>query len=337
VQDGAYAARPTVLAVDDEPAVREALRLVLEDYFDVVLAPDGRSALDLLRGHRVDVVLLDLLMPEMHGLDVLPQLLERDPSLAVVVLTAVVSIASVVRAMKLGAWNYIAKPWDNDELVELVRQAAMQRQGAPGVLLLGGDPARLAPLELALERHIPVATSFVGGRVAGRFPVKVVVLDSETHAADGEVDFVRKHFPSASVFVLTEEPYRLDLAVQAILRLAGTAGRMSAVPEHVTNAIAFMVAHYTDYLTVGDIARGVSLSDDRLAHVFKEATGYAVREYLMRFRMAIARRLLVESDAKLDAVASRVGFADASTLSKTFFDLTGVRPGEFRRSLQRRG
>ena len=74
------------------------------------------------------------------------------------------------------------------------------------------------------------------------------------------------------------------------------------------------------------------LSEDRLAHVFKEATGYAVREYLIRLRIAIARRLLTESDAKLDAIASRVGLADASTLSKTFLGLTGVRPGEFRRS-----
>jgi two-component system, response regulator YesN len=67
------------------------------------------------------------------------------------------------------------------------------------------------------------------------------------------------------------------------------------------------------------------------------ANNHTVREYLMRLRITIARRLLAESDAKLDAVASRVGFADASTLSSRFFDLMGVRPEEFRRSLQRRG
>lgn len=55
----------------------------------------------------------------------------------------------------------------------------------------------------------------------------------------------------------------------------------------------------------------------------------------MRLRIAIARRLLMASHAKLDAIALRVGLADASTLSKTFLDLTGVRPGEFRRSYER--
>src|SRR5262249_25700326 len=90
---------------------------------------------------------------------------------------------------------------------------------------------------------------------------------------------IRKYFPFASVFVLTEKRNRFDRVVQTILHLAGLPGVMTVMPEHVMSAIAFMVAHYPEHLTVDDVARRCGLSSDRLAHVFKDATGYAVREY----------------------------------------------------------
>ena len=334
MQDGATAARPTVLAVDDEPTVRYALGLVLDDHCDLLLAPDGPSALDLLSSHRVDVVLLDLLMPNMHGLDVLPRLLAADPTLIVVILTAIAAAASVVKAMKLGAWNYVTKPWENEQLVELVQQAAQERRAAPGVLLICDDPAALAPLQLALERQIRVSTSGVAVAAICGFPAKVVILEPRAVSADADAESVREHFPHASVLVLTEKPYRFDQVVRAVLQLAGLPCATSLLPEAVVNAIAFMARHYGEHLGVGDVARVVALSEDRLAHVFKEATGFPVKDYLTRLRINIARRLLTETNAKIDIVAQRVGFGDGSSLSRTFIDLAGVRPGEFRRSMQ---
>ena len=335
MQDGANAARPTVLAVDDEPTVRYALGLVLDDHCDFLLASDGPSALDLLSSHRVDVVLLDLLMPNMHGLDVLPRLLAADPALIVVILTAVVAAASVVKAMKLGAWNYVTKPWENDELVELVQQAAQERKAGPGVLLICDDPATLAPLQLALERQVRVSTIGVAVAATCGFRAKVVVLQTRAVSADADAGSVREYFPHASALVLTDKPYRLDQVIRAVRQLAGVPGATMALPEPVANAIAFMAGHYGEHLAVGDLARVVALSEDRLAHVFKEATGFPVKDYLTRLRITIARRLLTETKAKIDIVAQRVGFGDGSSLSRTFIDLAGVRPGEFRRSMQR--
>ncbi len=335
MQDGANAARPTVLAVDDEPTVRYALGLVLDDYCDLLLAPDGPGALDLLSSHRVDVVLLDLLMPNMHGFDVLPRLHAADPGLIVVVLTAVAAVTSVVRAMKLGAWNYVTKPWENDELVGLVQLAARERKAAAGVLIISDDPATFGPLQLALERQVRISTIGVTHAATCGFPANVVVLEPRPAAAAADAASVREHFPHASVFVLTDKPYRLDQVVAAVLRLAGVPGTPTALPEPVANAIAFMTGHYHEHLVVRDLARVVALSEDRLHHVFKEATGFAVKDYFTRLRITIARRLLTDSDAKLDVIADRVGFGEGSTLSRTFIGLTGLRPGEFRRSAQR--
>ena len=332
MQDEANAARLTVLAVDDEPTVREALGLVLDEYCDVLLAADGPSALELLRYRRVDVVLLDLLMPRMHGLDVLPRLLRVDPSLIVIVLTAVIDVATVVRAMKLGAWNYVTKPWETDNLVGFMQQAAREREGAPGVLLISDDPATFAPLQLALERHVRVSTTGIARAGNCTFLARVVVMDPRAAAADADVESVREQFPHASLFPLTDKPHRLDQVTRAVLQLAGVPGTTTVLSEPVANAIVFMATHYREPLVVADVARGVALSEDRLAHIFKETTGIPVKDYLTRLRIAIARRFLTETDAKLEVIAHRVGFGDASSFSRTFIDLAGIRPGEFRRS-----
>lgn len=334
MQDEANAARLTVLAVDDEPTVREALGLVLDEYCDVLLAADGPSALELLRYRRVDVVLLDLLMPRMHGLDVLPRLLRVDPSLIVIVLTAVIDVATVVRAMKLGAWNYVTKPWETDNLVGFMQQAAREREGAPGVLLISDDPATFAPLQLALERHVRVSTTGIARAGNCTFLARVVVMDPRAAAADADVESVREQFPHASLFPLTDKPHRLDQVTRAVLQLAGVPGTTTVLSEPVANAIVFMATHYREPLVVADVARGVALSEDRLAHIFKETTGIPVKDYLTRLRIAIARRFLTETDAKLDVIAHRVGFADGSSFSRTFIDSAGIRPGEFRRSMR---
>ena len=335
MQDEANAARLTVLAVDDEPTVREALGLVLDEYCDVLLAADGPSALELLRYRRVDVVLLDLLMPRMHGLDVLPRLLRVDPSLIVIVLTAVIDVATVVRAMKLGAWNYVTKPWETDNLVGFMQQAAREREAAPGILLVSDDPATFAPLQLALERHVRVSTTGVARAGNSGFLAKVVVLDPRAAAAaDADVGSVREQFPHASLFLLTDKPNRLDDVTRAVLQLAGVTGATMVLSEPVANAIVFMAGHYCEPLVVADVARVVALSEDRLAHIFKETTGFPVKDYLTRLRIAIARRFLTETDAKLDVIAHRVGFADGSSFSRTFIDSAGIRPGEFRRSMR---
>src|SRR5947199_6591573 len=73
-----------------------------------------------------------------------------------------------------------------------------------------------------------------------------------------------------------------------------------------------MAGHYCEPLVVADVARVVALSEDRLAHIFKETTGFPVADYLMRLRIAIARRFLAETDAKLDVIAHCVGFGDGS-------------------------
>jgi two-component system, OmpR family, response regulator MprA len=111
-----------VLVADDERAVRESLRraLVLEGY-DVELAAGGREALDSVAGGRADVVVLDVLMPDVDGVEVCRRLRSSGDRTPVLMLTARDAVADRVEGLEAGADDYLVKPFDLDELIARLR------------------------------------------------------------------------------------------------------------------------------------------------------------------------------------------------------------------------
>jgi DNA-binding NtrC family response regulator len=155
VGDGptAYRPRPVVLAIDDEPGVRESLRLILQDEFEVLEAPDGAAALAMLATRRVDVALLDVRMPGEPGSKVLPKILAIDESIPVILITADPHLRMAVDAMKAGAYDYLAKPFDVDEMLNLVRQAAQQRGMERELRYLRAEFERAHGFDQLVGRH----------------------------------------------------------------------------------------------------------------------------------------------------------------------------------------
>ena len=124
----AYRPQPVVLVIDDEPGVREAVRELFKHEFEVLEAETGAAGLELIRARRVDVALLDVRLPGERGPAVLPRILAIDDGVAVILMTAVPDVRTAVECIKAGAYEYIAKPFDVDEMTALVRQAAEQRR-----------------------------------------------------------------------------------------------------------------------------------------------------------------------------------------------------------------
>lgn len=124
-------AAASVLIVDDEPSIRLMFRTALQSAgYDAVEAGDGPSALAQLHESSPDVVLLDLKMPGMDGMETLRQMRERGDNTAVVIVTAHGSIADAVAAMKLGAVDFLTKPVTPDGLRRVVREVIL-RHGRP--------------------------------------------------------------------------------------------------------------------------------------------------------------------------------------------------------------
>ena len=119
----------SILVVDDEPAIRESLEILLSDAnYKVALAEGGVDGLKKLESDLFDLVLLDVMMPDKNGLEVLEEIGRASPETAVIMITAYGTIENAVRAIKSGAVDYVTKPWDNDKLLLDIRNRIQQRK-----------------------------------------------------------------------------------------------------------------------------------------------------------------------------------------------------------------
>lgn len=117
-------ARKSILVVDDEKGQREILEMILSgEGYDVTTASSGEAAMKFVESRRFDLVLTDLKMTGMSGLDLLKELTNFDKSIIVILLTAHGSVDSAVDALRLGAFDYLQKPYDSEKLLETVSRA----------------------------------------------------------------------------------------------------------------------------------------------------------------------------------------------------------------------
>src|ERR1700683_3846786 len=126
--------RKQVLIVDDEPNLRKILSAQLSrDGYEVMTAEDGEQGLALLKEHHIDLVVSDLKMPKVDGMTLLRKALIEDPELPVILITAHGTIDTAVEALKAGAFDFVTKPFDKDEVRQIVAKALRTRE------LRGGD------------------------------------------------------------------------------------------------------------------------------------------------------------------------------------------------------
>ena len=155
MSEDAEAKKPVILLADDEMSMRELLSLLLEaEGYETIVSSSGKDALEKFRVERgrIDLVIQDLKMPGMDGIDLLRLLKSEAPDVPVIVITAFSSWDSAVEAMRLGAYDYIRKPFDTDTIRSVVKRAIERRaylQSCPGHLrdegrgsgeMIGNDP-----------------------------------------------------------------------------------------------------------------------------------------------------------------------------------------------------
>jgi DNA-binding NtrC family response regulator len=120
-----------VLVVDDESVICDACELVLsEQGHKVTLRNNGRAGLDAIREGTYDILLLDMKLPDIDGMDILKVVRKEKPGLCTIVMTGYSSISNAVQAMRQGADNYLAKPFTEDELVQAIEESYAGRSHA---------------------------------------------------------------------------------------------------------------------------------------------------------------------------------------------------------------
>jgi two-component system response regulator AtoC len=217
--------RGSVLVVDDEEGVRDALRLILEDDWHVLEARDGAGAFEILQSQEVDVVMLDQRMPGESGMTILPRIRALDPTIVVIFATAVRDVPTAVEAIRLGAYDYLVKPFDVEDISRLVRRALEKR---------------------ALERQVLRLRSALSGRgeepgdrtfhgMVGRHPEMVRIYQTITQIAE----------TPTTVLVTGESGTGKELVARAIHQRSTRAGQpfvavnVAAIPDSLVESELF--------------------------------------------------------------------------------------------------
>ncbi|MFQ5898322.1 MAG: sigma-54-dependent transcriptional regulator [Candidatus Methylomirabilia bacterium] len=169
----------TLLVVDDDPAVRQSLeRTLMREGYQVVLASDGEVALERLRDRNADLVLADLKMPGLSGLELLRAAKVIAPDVDVIMLTAFGTVEEAVKAIKDGAYDFLTKPFQRNQLLRLIRQALERRA------LIQENRALQRRVEDLLRQGVVIGTSPAFRRMMGF--VEQVATSSATVLIQGD-------------------------------------------------------------------------------------------------------------------------------------------------------
>lgn len=119
----------SILVVDDEPIIRDAIRRVLERAtpFQIYTACDGVPALETFRHEKIDLVITDLLMTQMNGIELLRNLKRLDPQIPVIIVTGYGSLDDAIEAIHLGVADFVKKPFDIRELIKTIERIFLER------------------------------------------------------------------------------------------------------------------------------------------------------------------------------------------------------------------
>jgi putative nucleotidyltransferase with HDIG domain len=229
--------KPTILVVDDERGPRESLRMILSAQHQVLVAPDGAEALELLRRQPVDVLTLDLNMPGMSGTDVMQAVHDEFPSTEIVIVTGCGSVESAAQGIRYGICDYLQKPFDIVQVMGAVGRALARRKARTGLLtfleqlgqLVGRERDAVALLDEVrcsqkLRQRLSGlldARAPVGPEVITRFEHKIEFLEVLAETIEAKDRYMRGHARRVAFYAgLIAERLQLSPEAQTRVRIA---------------------------------------------------------------------------------------------------------------------
>ena len=210
---------PRILVIDDDKSLLESYAVLLEDEFQVSTAETGEGGLDLLRDEDVHLVLLDVRLPGIDGIEVLRRIKAINENVDVIMITAVKNVRVAVDAIKLGAYDYIVKPFDIDEILSLLRRTLEHQSLLREVLYLRAE----------VDRYLEM------GNIVGRSPKMRQIYDLIARVAD----------TNATVLISGESGVGKELIARAIHQQSQrrlnpfVAVNCAAISEHLVESELF--------------------------------------------------------------------------------------------------
>jgi putative nucleotidyltransferase with HDIG domain len=167
-----------ILVIDDEMAPRESIRMVLKDKYSVSTAPGAYEGLNLMADQNMDLVVMDIKMPKMDGITALQEIKKKHPDTEVILLTAYASLETARDAIRFGAFDYLLKPFDKDDVMLVVEKGLEKRRSNKGLKL---ERDILLDRASYLEEQISSARDTIMTCYEGTVKALILTIDAKDH------------------------------------------------------------------------------------------------------------------------------------------------------------
>lgn len=359
-----------LLIVDDEILEREGLRDAIgwKDFGieRVECAENGQKALEMYPGYTPDIIITDIRMPFMDGLELTKNIREMDPSAVVILLSAYSEFKYAQEAIRTGVFDYILKPVEIDLLQDIIQRAVQfkldaQEQMKKAIPVLSDEDYKNYRVDiyknyLQLEEDLSKAVKRADGALATQFfqgiwtefsdnqcsvdfikrwGVELITLLTKAIIEVGEnAEFIfSKADPVKQITDLQSKDNLYDYMKNIILETCQyiAANKSFKNKKLIDDVLKFVHAHYSDRsITLNKIAESIYVTPNYLSTLFKIEVGQGFSDYLTMYRIAKAKVLLKDLSLKIYDISDRVGYSDPHYFSKIFKIITGMTPKEYR-------
>jgi len=179
--------KPLILIVDDELGPRESLRMILRDDYGLETAASGKEAITFIEKNEFDLIILDIRMPEMNGIDLLKVIREKTPATEVIMVTAYATVDTATEALRLGAVDYLYKPFDVSQVRTVVKKGLNKRYQSKEV---GRKMDELQLAKLNLEEEIKSTKSSIQSHYRETIDSLVAAVDAKDSYTKGHQERV---------------------------------------------------------------------------------------------------------------------------------------------------
>lgn len=335
-----------VLVVDDEFIIRKGITKMVEQFsrrqMDVYTAGNGLEALALLRKHDIQLVLTDIRMPKMNGLELCESIHAEYPSTQVVIISGHDDFNYAKQAMRYGVRDYLLKPVLPDDIFSVLdRYTDEQSEQKPVHFSLSDYESWMELLEEVLWKlekdRIPEVLAMWGElcEKSGLRNEQIAQLQIESLVN------IKKRLSKRSFQAQVNLPDDLKtLEVRDMLRQF--TGQIMSIVEQLENmrgakfknpfeeAKAFIDANLAEEITLDEIAQRVGMSSTYFSYLFKKESKETFVQYRIRKRMEKAKELMEIPHYRIIDICQDVGYADYPHFTKTFKKFYGYSPSEYR-------
>jgi putative two-component system response regulator len=168
----------SILIIDDELSPRESLRMVLKDRYTIFTASGGSEGLDSMAQNPVDLIVLDIMMPGMDGITALQEIKKRYPDIEVVLLTAYPGVETARSAIRFGAFDYLTKPFNKDDVIKVVEKGLEKKRANES---LQSERETLLDRTRYLEKQISKARQNILMYYEGTVKALILTIDAKDH------------------------------------------------------------------------------------------------------------------------------------------------------------